>query len=120
MDASNLLTLPARSINLSKRHSVLQMHLNDLLKSRRNDILQIAAKHGAHNVRVFGSVARGEADSQSDIDLLVEFKRGTTLLGHAALIQELEEFLGVKVDVVSDRGLRERVRDRVLNEAVAL
>jgi predicted nucleotidyltransferase len=96
------------------------MHLNDLLKSRRNDILQITAKHGAHNVRVFGSVARGEADSQSDIDLLVEFKRGTTLLGHAALIQELEEFLGVKVDVVSDRGLRERIRDRVLNEAVAL
>ena len=64
------------------------MHLNDLLKSRRNDILQIAAKHGAHNVRVFGSVARGEAGlSKSDIDLLVEFKRGTTLLGHAALIQ---------------------------------
>jgi predicted nucleotidyltransferase len=99
---------------------VSQMNLNDLLKSRRVEILQIAAKHGAHNVRVFGSVARGDADSQSDIDLLVEFERGTTLLGHAALIQELEELLGVKVDVVSDRGLRERVRDRVLNEAVAL
>ena len=120
MNASNQLVLLARSINLSKRYSILQMHLNDLLKSSRNDILQIAAKHGAHNVRVFGSVARGEADSQSDIDLLVEFNRGTTLLGHAALIQELEEFLGVKVDVVSDRGLRKRVRDRVLNEAVAL
>jgi uncharacterized protein len=120
MNASKLLALPARSINLSKRHSILQMHLNDLLKSRRNEILQIAAKHGAHNVRVFGSVARGEADSQSDIDLLVEFKRGTTLLGHSALILELEDLLGVKVDVVSDRGLRERVRDRVLNEAVAL
>lgn len=99
---------------------VSQMNLNDLLKSRRDDILQIAAKHGAHNVRVFGSVARGDANSESDIDLLVEFERGTTLLRHAALIQELEELLGVKVDVVSDRGLRERVRDRVLNEAVAL
>ncbi|VVB72372.1 Nucleotidyltransferase domain protein [uncultured archaeon] len=96
------------------------MYLSDLLKSRREEIIEIAAKHGAHNVRVFGSVARGEADSQSDIDLLVEFKRGTTLLGHAALINELEELLGVKVDVVSERGLRERIRDRVLSEAVAL
>ncbi len=96
------------------------MYLNDLLKSRRDEILEIAARHGAHNVRVFGSVARGEADSQSDVDLLVEFKRGTTLLSHAALINELEELLGVKVDVVSERGLRERIRDRVLSEAVAL
>jgi len=120
MNAPNLFALPARSFDLSKRLNCTAMHLYELLKSRRDEILQIAAKHGAHNVRVFGSVARGEADSQSDIDLLVEFKRGTTLLGHAALIQELEELLGVKVDVVSDRGLRERVRDRVLIEAVAL
>lgn len=96
------------------------MYLNDLLKSRREEILKIAAKHGARNVRVFGSVARGEADFQSDIDLLVEFKRGTTLLGHAALVQELEDLLGVKVDVVSERGLRDRVRERVLREAVAI
>lgn len=96
------------------------MNLNDLLKSRREEILRIAAKHGARNVRVFGSVARGEADSKSDIDLLVEFKRGTTLLGHAALVQELEDLLGVKVDVVSERGLRDRVRERVLREAVAI
>ncbi len=96
------------------------MHLNDLLKSRREEILRIAAKHGAQNVRVFGSVARGEADSRSDIDLLVEFERGTTLLGHAALVQELEGLLGVKIDVVSERGLRERIRERVLREAVAL
>jgi uncharacterized protein len=96
------------------------MYLNDLLKSRREEILQIAAKHGARNVRVFGSIARGEADSRSDIDLLVEFKRGTTLLGHAALVQELEDLLGVKVDVVSEHGLRERIRERLLREAVAL
>lgn len=96
------------------------MYLNDLLKSRREEILRIAASHGARNVRVFGSVARGEADSKSDIDLLVEFKRGTTLLGHAALVQELEDLLGVKVDVVSERGLRDRVRERVLREAVAI
>lgn len=96
------------------------MHLDDLLRSKRDDILAIAARHGAYNVRVFGSVARGEADLQSDIDLLVQFKPGTTLFGHAVLVQELEELLGVKVDVVSERGLRERIRDRVLNEAVAL
>ena len=96
------------------------MYQNDLLKSRREEILRIAAKHGAQNVRVFGSVARGDADSQSDIDLLVEFKRGTTLLVHAALMQELEDLLGVKVDVVSERGLRDRVRERVLREAVAI
>ncbi len=96
------------------------MYLNDLLKSRREEILRIAAKHGAQNVRVFGSVARGEADLKSDIDLLVEFKRGTTLLGHAALVQELEDLLGVRVDVVSERGLRDRVRERVMREAVAI
>jgi hypothetical protein len=99
---------------------VIQMHLDDLLKSKRDEILAIAAKHGARNIRVFGSVARGEDDSNSDIDLLVELKSGTTLLGHAALMQELEELLGVKVDVVSDRGLRDRIQDRVLKEAVAL
>ncbi len=99
---------------------VIQMHLNDLLKTKRDEILAIAAKHGARNIRVFGSVARDEDDSNSDIDLLVELKSGTTLLGHAALMQELEELLGVKVDVVSDRGLRDRIRDRVLKEAVAL
>ena len=96
------------------------MYLNDLPKSRREEILRIAAKHGAQNVRFCGSVARGEADSKSDIDLLVEFKRGTTLLGHAALVQELEDLLGVRVDVVSERGLRDRVRERVLREAVAI
>ena len=96
------------------------MYLNDLLKSRREEILRIAAKHGAQNVRVFGSVARGEADSKSDIDLLVEFKPGTTLLGHAALVQELEDLLGVRVDVVSERGLRDRVRERIMQEAVAI
>jgi len=74
------------------------MNLDDLLRSRRDQILQIAAKHGALNVRVFGSVARGEAKPQSDIDLLVEFRRGTTLLHHAALIEELEALLGVKVE----------------------
>jgi uncharacterized protein len=96
------------------------MNPEALLKLKRNEVLQIASKYGATNIRVFGSVARGEADSSSDIDLLVEFKPGTTLLDHAGLELDLETLLGVKVDVVSDNGLRERVRERVLREAVAL
>jgi len=96
------------------------MNLNDILKSKRDEILQIASKYGAFNVRIFGSVARGEADSESDIDFLVEFEPGITLFRHSALNRELESLLGVKVDIISDRGLRDRIRDRVLLEAVAL
>ncbi|MEJ5349027.1 MAG: nucleotidyltransferase family protein [Desulfosoma sp.] len=90
------------------------------LMERREEILRIAAKHGARNVRVFGSVARGEADEESDIDLIVEFEPGRSLLDHAALWLELQELLGRKVDVVSDRGIKPRIRDRVLKEAVPL
>jgi len=89
-----------------------------LLKEKREEVLRIAARHGAHNVRVFGSVARGEADAQSDIDLLVEFEPDRSLLDHAALWLELQELLGCKVDVVSQGGVKARIRDRVLREAL--
>ncbi len=89
-----------------------------LLKEKREEILRIAARHGARNVRVFGSVARGEADAQSDIDLLVEFESDRSLLDHAALWLELQELLGCKVDVVSEGGVKARIRDRVLREAL--
>jgi Predicted nucleotidyltransferases len=90
------------------------------VKAKRDEILQVCAKYGARNVRVFGSVARGEADEQSDIDLLVEFEPNRSLLDHAGLWVELQELLGVKVDVVSERGLKPRIRQRVLQEAIPL
>jgi predicted nucleotidyltransferase len=96
------------------------MMLEELLKEKREAILCICAKHGACNVRVFGSVARGEADEQSDIDLLVEFNPGRSLLDHAALWLELQDLLGCKVDVLSNRGIKLRIRERVLREAIPL
>jgi hypothetical protein len=96
------------------------MLIEDLRNNKREEILKIAEKHGARNVRIFGSVARGEADSKSDVDILVEFIPGSTLLSQSAMIRELESFLKLKVDVVSDRGLRDRIRERVLSEAVPL
>jgi len=96
------------------------MRLERLLQEKREDILRLCAKYGAHNVRVFGSVARGEADEESDIDLIVAFEPGRSLLDHAALWLELQELLGCKVDVVSERGIKPRIRERVLKEAVPL
>jgi hypothetical protein len=91
--------------------------IKDLLASRREEILRIAAKHGAHNVRVFGSVARGEAGENSDIDLLVELEEGRSLLDQAGLVLDLEELLGRKVDVVTEQGLYWLLRRRILKEA---
>jgi hypothetical protein len=96
------------------------MSIDKLLKEKREDILRIATQHGASNVRIFGSVARGEARPDSDVDFLVELESGRSLLDRVALIQDLEDLLGTKVDVATDKGLRERVRDRILNEAVPL
>jgi predicted nucleotidyltransferase len=87
------------------------------IAAKRAEILRVAALHGARNVRVFGSVARGEASAESDLDLLVDFDSGRSLLDHAALQMDLEKLLGRRVDVASERGLRPRVRERVLREA---
>lgn len=90
------------------------------LRSEREEILRIAAMHGASNVRVFGSVARGEAGPDSDVDLLVDMEPGRSLLDRAGLIAELEQLLGRPVDVGTDRTLRQHLRSRALREAVAL
>jgi uncharacterized protein len=83
-------------------------------------VLRIAAAHGAANVRVFGSVGRGEQDVSSDLDLLVDMAEGRSLFDLIALSNDLEESLGVDVDVVTEASLSPYIRDRVLDEAVAL
>ena len=96
------------------------MGIEQLRRDKRERILEIAAKHGARNVRVFGSVARGDAKAGSDVDFLVELEKGKSLLDQAGLLIDLEKLLGCHVDVVTDRGLRSRIRERVLKEAVLL
>ena len=96
------------------------MHPQEILKHRRRAILDLTSRYGASNVRVFGSVARGEATDDSDIDLLVEFDAETSLIDHVGLIQDLEDLLGCKVDVVSERGLKDAIRARIFRDAVAL
>ncbi len=90
------------------------------LRVRRNDILSIAARHGARNVRVFGSVARGEARPDSDVDILVDMEPGRSLFDLGGLLYDLQTLLGVDVAVVTEKGLRQRIREQVLREAVPL
>ncbi|MEW5801331.1 MAG: nucleotidyltransferase family protein [bacterium] len=96
------------------------MGIDELLKANREEILRIAARHGARNIRVFGSVARGEADEHSDIDFLVEMEPGRSLFDMGGLLMDLETLLQRQVDVVTERGLKKRIRDRVLHETVPL
>jgi len=94
--------------------------VNELLSQKRQEILRLAAQHGAFNVRVFGSVARGEAGPESDVDFLVDLEPGRSLLDLGGLLADLQELLSRDVDLVTEKGLRARLRDRVLQEAVAL
>jgi hypothetical protein len=84
------------------------------LRSRREEILHIAAQHGARHVRVFGSVARGEADERSDVDFLVDLETGRSLLDFGGLLMDLQSLLSRPVDVVTEKGLKSRIRNRVL------
>ena len=93
------------------------MTLAELLREKRADILRLAAQHGATNVRVFGSVARGEAGPGSDLDLLVDVGPGRSAFFPAGLLADLEDLLGCKVDVLTENGLHWYIRDRVLKEA---
>ena len=94
--------------------------LQALRSVRREEILRLAQQRGARNLRVFGSVARGEANENSDLDLLVEWEPERSLLDHAGLVQDLQELLGMKVHVGTEKSLHWYVRDRILREAMPL
>ena len=91
-----------------------------LIGAKRDEILRIAASHGASNIRVFGSVARGESRAESDVDFLIGTGPVTSSWFPAGLIVDLEELLGRPVEVVTEKGLNPLIRDRVLEEAVTL
>jgi len=90
------------------------------IQQRRSEILKIAAAYGADHVRVFGSVVRGTAGPDSDLDILVRFSEDTSLLDYIALMHSLEDLLGVKVDLVNEKVLHPMIRDRVLSEGISL
>ena len=96
------------------------MGIEEVLDGKREEILRIAAKHGAYNVRVFGSVARGDARPDSDVDFLVQMEDSRSLFDFCHLIDDLENLLGRKVDLVEPAGLHWYIRDQVLQEAVPL
>ncbi len=96
------------------------MSMVEILKGKREEILRLAAEHGAQNVRIFGSVVRREADDRSDIDILVDMEPGRSLFDMGGLLMDLRDLLGCEVDVVTERGLKPRIRARVLKEAVPL
>ena len=96
------------------------MRLDRLLLEKRDDIKRIAARHGAYNLRVFGSVARGEARPESDIDFLIDVGPTTSSWFPAGLILDLEDLLGRRVEVVSEKALNPDLRDHVLREAIPL
>ena len=100
--------------------SIAPVGLTELLREKREDILQIADRHGAHNVRVFGSVSRGEAGPNSDVDFLVDAGPRCSSWFPAGLIVDLEDLLGRRVDVATPASLHWFIRDRILSEAKSL
>ena len=113
---------PARTHGRSRSTSAAphrgQGRLARLVRKHRRQILAIAARHGINRVRLFGSVARGEDDQNSDVDILVRLEPGRSLLDHIAFKQYVQELLGVNVDVVSEGGVSPYIRKAVLKEAV--
>lgn len=96
------------------------MDINQVLRDKREEIERIASRHGAANIRIFGSVARGDAGPESDIDLLIDVGSQTSSWFPAGLIIDLENLLGRKVEVVTERALDPQIREQVLGEAVPL
>lgn len=96
------------------------MDIESLLQEKRDEILKIADRHGVRTLRVFGSAARGEATATSDVDFLVELEPGRSVLDLGGLLMDLQDLLGCRVHVVTERGLRPRIREHVFEEAQSL
>lgn len=96
------------------------MGIPEIVAGKKEQILALAARYGASNVRVFGSVANGTADENSDIDFLVDMEKGRSLFDLGGLLMDLQQLLNRKVDVVTENGLRQRIRQTVLSQAVQL
>jgi predicted nucleotidyltransferase len=96
------------------------MGTKEIISEKREQILALAANYGASNVRVFGSVANGTADEASDVDFLVDLEKGRNLLDLGGLLMDLQKLLGRSVDVVTANGLRKRIREDVLKQAITL
>ena len=92
----------------------------EIINQQREQIMSLAARYGASNIRIFGSFARGTADDRSDVDFLVDLAPGRSLFDLGGLLYELQELLGRNVDVVTPAGLRPRIKERVIKEAVEL
>lgn len=96
------------------------MKRRQLLMEKRQEILVLAAKYGVSNIRIFGSVAREEDDEASDIDFLVDIEPGRSLFDLGGLLYELQDMLGCDVDLVTENGLKDRIRQQVMREVVNL
>jgi uncharacterized protein len=96
------------------------MTMRELIAAKRPEILAAAARHGATNVRLFGSVVRGEVNPDSDVDVLVDLEPGRSLVDLGGLLMDLQDLLGCRVDVVTEMGLHWYIRERVVREAVPL
>jgi predicted nucleotidyltransferase len=92
----------------------------ELIRENRAAILQLAGRYGASNVRIFGSVARGDTTTDSDLDLIVRFEPSRSLLDHGGLVMDLRELLGIRVDVIDEDAMRSRFREHVMREAIPL
>jgi len=96
------------------------MPLNTLITKNRNAIKEIAQRYNATNLRIFGSMARGDAGPDSDVDILADLDTNTSLLDRIALSQEIEDLLGRKIDLVTPDKLHRIIKDKIINEAVSL
>ena len=96
------------------------MNLDELIKQKRKDILNLAGKYGAYNVRIFGSVARGQANKDSDIDFLVDLKSDRSLWDLGGLWTELNTLLQVRIEVFTENTLKENIRESAFKEAIPI